>query len=302
MERERNGEFDLVNFIGVIIRHRKTITYLIIALFIIFSCGMFLFDRYKQRQHMPKGHNPKFVLKIDNEPLLFLFNFSKKYYQAKMNVAEGTAVDITYESFVSGYVFATAFRIPAFSVEIQEGKSLEVAYVFNSKEDMEYFTGNYNKVITEAKNYYSSKKLLSDVDYVRCIHAFASVNYTSTEKVLEYFINKSGECEKTYYGYDVIRNRMILGLGKNITEVSAPTISMMLESTEPFFTSNKPSQKDVSTTGLAKLSEKKNEGMTKIKIVKTILLSIALSFVLSIFAAFILEFIFVNKTRLKKYV
>ena len=204
-----------------------------------------------------------------------------------------------YDKFLSLVLFPSTTGVPDFGVVNKKGSS-SVTYLFYNRSEALEFMDKYNSFIdllTKVSNY--SKKLGEEA-FSNCRQFNSSKGNISGKDLFMYFRNTEDMkyCNFFNYYYSLVQGRI------NYALTDAP-----LDNYVPFIVDFLDSNVEKVKLVLAPVTEEsknkikiaKESSFNKKKIIKYAAILFSISFVLSIFMVFIMEFWRNNRVRLSRY-
>jgi hypothetical protein len=296
----QNDEIDLVDLLGVVIKHRRFIFWFVVvttfvgALFLGFreyrktiTVGkMYKLDSAISTDTSEDGYKLEDSLSTDKDTMLVTYMFLKK------GVEKGS-----YSSFLSSVLYPTAIGVPSF--EIINNLS-GATYLFRNETDLKNFMNQYNTFVDILGKASESRQKLSDEAFSKCKQFNLNSANTSAKDLLVWF--KSSDdmkyCSLYYYYSSLAQARIAYALDMAVHDSYMPFLI-------DFIGGDAQKIKLVTSTKTKEIKDKikiaPKADFNKKKVLKYSVLVLILTVILSFFLVFVLEFWTNNRSKLDRY-
>ncbi len=269
-----NDEIDLVELLGVVLKWRRPIIAIVIAITILAVTGLSINEHYR--------FSPKYFGEVKQDVFFATNNFFNK--KTDLN---------KYKKFITTLLFPASINTPKFEVNVSDGSNLY--YLFETEKGKELFMNKYNMFTETMYNLLKSKNNVSGLLAENCKKFFSTTQFGSPKDISLFFddINDIKKCNEYNYYNSLVQDRFAYA-----SEATIAIGDTYMDFLSDFMDSH-PELNKINAIQDSRNSININFNVKKV--IKYTAVAFIISIILGIFSAFILEFWSVNKKRINGY-
>lgn len=284
----KDDEIDLVELLGVLIKHRKFIIYFVIIATFLGALFLF-FKEHRNSITVEKSYKLENSMSTNKDAVFSTFLFLKKGLDQE-----------NYNKFLSSILFPSKVDAPDFEIVNKRGY-INVIYLFHDEESSNLFMEKYNALVDNMGKLVSYRTKLSEEAFSNC-RQFNSIKGNSIDKDMFLFFKNTEDmkyCNLFNYYYTLIQSKITYALDNStVPEAYIPFImDFMKDGVDGSLLTatlrTEKNKEDIKITAKSNFSKK--------KVIKYTFLIMVLSGLFSVFIVFVIEFWQNNKSRLNNY-
>ena len=284
----KDDEIDLVELLGVLIKHRKFIIYFVIIATFLGALFLF-FKEHRNSITVEKSYKLENSMSTNKDAVFSTFLFLKKGLDQE-----------NYNKFLSSILFPSKVDAPDFEIVNKRGY-INVIYLFHDEESSNLFMEKYNALVDNMGKLVSYRTKLSEEAFSNC-RQFNSIKGNSIDKDIFLFFKNTEDmkyCNLFNYYYTLIQSKITYALDNStVPEAYIPFImDFMKDGVDGSLLTatlrTEKNKEDIKITAKSNFSKK--------KVIKYTFLIMVLSGLFSVFIVFVIEFWQNNKSRLNNY-
>lgn len=284
----KEDEIDLVELLGVLIKHRKFIIYFVLITTFL-GALLLVFKEHRNSLTVEKSYKLENSMSTNKDAVLSTFLFLKKGLDQE-----------NYNKFLGSILFPSKVDAPDFEIIDKRGY-VDVIYLFHNEENARLFMTKYNDLVHNIGKLVSYGTKLSEEAFSNC-RQFNTIKGNSIDKDMFLFFKNTEDmkyCNLFNYYYTLIQSKITYALDNStVPEAYIPFIMDFMKDgiEDSLLTATLRTEKNKEEI---KITAKSN--FNKKKVFKYTFLIMVLSGIFSIFIVFVIEFWQNNKNRLNNY-